>query len=128
MPPSHPLGSLLGGLRIEGERAADAAKLNQDVVAWLKTDEHAVGGRSGIQAVRGRGSSDQAADPAQAVEPEPAPESDPLARRWTWSVREEGAADLGGLVLRPPTQLHQKLEANPRYRLTIEWTIEEEPQ
>ena len=24
--------------------------------------------------------------------------------------------------------LRQKLDANPRYRLTIDWTIEEEPQ
>ena len=30
--------------RIEGDRAADAAKLNQDVVGWLKADEHAVAG------------------------------------------------------------------------------------
>ena len=25
-------------------------------------------------------------------------------------------------------ELRQKLEGNPRYRLTIDWTIEEEPQ
>jgi hypothetical protein len=105
--------------RIEGDRAADAAKLNQDVVGWLKTDEHAVAGGLASKLFEAEGRAIKLLTP-------PKPDAD--GKRWT-SIgsgtkkrvsREEWSTTLD--------ELDKKLSANSRYRLTIDWTIEEEPQ
>jgi hypothetical protein len=108
--------------RIEGDRAADAAKLNQDVVGWLKADEHAIAGglASKLSEAEGRA--------IKLLTPPKSPKPDPDGKRWT-SIGS-GAKKRIKLEEWSTTlnELNKTLSANPRYRLTIDWTIEEEPQ
>ena len=106
--------------RLEGDRAADAAKLNQDVVGWLKTDEHALAGGLTAKLSEAEGRA------IKLLTPPPPP--DPPDKRW--SLIDSGKQKRIKLEEWSTTsdELNKKLSANPRYRLTIDWTIEEGPQ
>ena len=108
--------------RIEGDRAADAAKLNQDVVGWLKADEHALAGGLAAKLTEAEGRAIKLLTP-----PKP-PGSDPHGKRWSLIGSGKKKRITSEEWSTTPDELNQKLSANPRYRLTIDWTIEEEPQ
>jgi hypothetical protein len=108
---------------IQGERAGHAAKLLQEVVTWLKTDEHglAAGLASKLSDAEGR-----AIKLLKPIPPPPPPPPGPEP----WSVIGSGKKDrLSAQEWSTTSQeLLQRLETNPRSRLTVQWTLEEEPQ
>jgi hypothetical protein len=104
--------------RIEGDRAADAARLNRELVGWLKADEHAVAGGLASKLFEAVGLAIELLTP-----PPPPP-----GKRWTvigaGKKRRISPEEWSTTI----DHLNNKLSANPQYRLTIDWTIEEEPQ
>jgi hypothetical protein len=108
--------------RIEGDRAIDAAKLNQDVVGWLKTDEHALAGGLASKLCEAESRA------IRLLTPPPPPPPDPAAKKW--SVLDSGKRKRITPQEWSTTldELQRTLNASPRSRLTIDWTIEEEPQ
>jgi len=114
---------------IQGERAADAQKLIQDVVTWLKTDEQALAGGLAAKLSDGEGRAIKLLTPPTPPKPGPIkPDPKPDPKRWSviGSGQNERLSSKDWSTT--AQELHQKLEGNPRYRLTIDWTIEEESQ
>jgi hypothetical protein len=105
--------------RIEGDRAPDAAKLNQDVVGWLKADEHAVAGGLAAKMSEAEGRAIKLLTPSK---------SDDLDKRWTSIGSGKKKRISSNEWITTLSELNDKLSENPRYRLTIDWKIEEEPQ
>jgi hypothetical protein len=119
---------------IQGERAGDAGQLLKDVATWLKTDEHVLAGGLASKLSEAEGRAIKLLTPPKTPgpkppEPEPRPpQPGPGGKTWTQvgSGRKERLTSSDWSTT--SEQLLRKLEENPRYRLTIEWTIEEEPQ
>ena len=114
---------------IQGDRAQAAQKLIEDVVGWLKTDEHALAGGVASKLSDAEGRAIKLLTPPPPPKPEPEkPEPKPDPKRW--SVLGRGRSDRLDSITWTTTadELSQKLKQNPRHRLTIEWTLEEEPQ
>jgi len=106
---------------IQGDRADDAANLIKDVVTWLKSDEHALAGGLAAKLSDAEGRAIKLLTPAK-------PRLDPRGKKW--SLIGSGKQERIKMEKWSTTaeDLRQKLDKNPRYRLTIDWTIEEEPQ
>ncbi len=118
---------------IQGDRAGDAAQLIKDVSTWLNTDEHALAGGLASKLSEAEGRAIKLLTPRKNPGPKPPqpeprpPQPGPGDKTWTQvgSDRRERLtpADWGKTY----EELSRKLEANPRYRLTVSWTIEEGP-
>jgi hypothetical protein len=112
---------------IQGERAGDAALLIKEVASWLKTDEHALAGGLASKLSEAEGRAIKLLTPTKPPGSKPLP-PDPGKKTWTsiGSGRKDRMSSQDWSTT--AQQLLQKMEGNPRYRLTVEWTIEEEPQ
>ena len=66
--------------------------------------------------------------PEPEKEPEETPTPDKTPSKWkqisAGSKARLTKADLSSTV----QEIHQRLEDNPRYRVSIQWTVEEEPE
>ena len=128
VPADHPLGSLLGGCttsRASGSRCCRSSSRMSS--RWLKTDEHALAGGLAAKLSEAEGRAIKLLTPPKPIDARP--RSPPLDAK-TWSQIGSGKKDRLTSKDWSTTaeELHQKLEENPRYRLTIQWTLEEEPQ
>lgn len=117
---------------IRGERDGDAVQLIKDVATWLKTDEHALASGLASKMSDAEGRAIKLLTPPKATDPkliDPKP-IDPPPGGKTWTPVGSGRKERLTSVDWSSTanELHRKLEGNPRYRLTVEWTIEEGPQ
>ncbi|AGA26315.1 DUF6079 family protein [Singulisphaera acidiphila] len=119
---------------IHGDRADEAARLIKDVVTWLKTDEHALasGLASKLSDAEGRAiqllTPPKVAKPKPPIQPDPKPTPAPGPKRWT----PIGSGQQDRMTAKDwdskSQELLEKLKANPRSRLTIDWTLEEESE
>jgi hypothetical protein len=118
---------------IEGDRADNASQVIRDVVTWLKTDEQGVAGGLAPKLSEAEGRAIRLLTPPKPVTPKPpkqteTPQPEPGRKSWS-SVDSDRKERLSSQDWSTTAeQLRRKLEDNPRYRITIEWTIEEEPQ
>ena len=114
---------------IQGDRAAAAQKLIEDVVGWLKTDEHALAGGVASKLSDAEGRAIKLLTPPPPPKPDPVkPDPKPDPKRWSVLERGQGNRMTSAEWATTSEELSRKLEGNPRHRLTIEWTLEEEPQ
>jgi hypothetical protein len=119
---------------IGGDRAGDASGLLRDVATWLKADEHALAGGLASKLSEAEGRAIKLLTPPKTPAPKPPdpeprpPHPGPGGKTWTQvgtGRKERISPEDWSTTAR---QLLQELEGNPRYRLTVEWTIEEGPQ
>ena len=108
-------------------------QLIRDVVTWLKTDEHALAGGLAPKMSEAEGRAIKLLTPPKPVTPKPPkqPETlqpEPGRSRGHRSIRIGRSGCPRQDWSTTAEQLRRKLEANPSYRITIQWTIEEEPQ
>jgi hypothetical protein len=117
---------------IQGERSGDASKLIREIVAWVKTDEHALAGGLASKMTEAEGRAIRLLAPPKPIKPDPPIRPDPPIKPGPrlWPVIGTSRKDRLSSKEWSSTarELQQKLEDNPRYRLTVEWTLEEEPQ
>jgi hypothetical protein len=115
--------------RLAGNSKTDADLLLQDVCSWLKTDEHALAGGLASKLSEAEGRAIKLLTPAKTPEP-PAPEPKPVPGAKKWSqIKTDRKDRLSSKDWTTTSQeLHKELEEHPRYRLTIQWTLEEEPE
>jgi hypothetical protein len=114
---------------IDDHRKTDAALLLQDVCSWLKTDEHALAGGLAAKLSEAEGRAIKLLTPPKPAEPpQPQPPPAPGAKKWTkigtGKKDRLSVKDWSGLS----EELRKQLEQNPRLRLTIQWSLEEEPK
>ena len=114
---------------IQDERKPDADTLIQDVGNWLKADEHALAGGLASKLSDAEGRAIKLLTPPKVVDPNPqpppvgTPEPKPGWKRLgsgskTRLSHAESISETQGLL--------NKLEENPKLRLTVQWTLEEE--
>jgi hypothetical protein len=112
--------------QLTDHRKTDADLLLADVRSWLKVDEHALAG--GL-APKLSDAVDRAirllTPPKPPPPPPPPPPADP---EWTVVLTDRKARMTEKETLGVAEELVRKLRENPRYRLTIHWTLEEGPQ
>lgn len=117
--------------QIQDQRKTDADLLIQDVCSWLKTDEHALAGGLASKLSEAEGRAIKLLTPPKVVEPEPKlPPIDPPKPKPGWKqVGTGGKARMSHneSIAETKAILH-KLEENPKLRLTVQWTLEEESQ
>src|SRR5271157_4595166 len=111
--------------RLEGERAADAAKLDQDVVGWLKTDEHVLAGGLAAKLSDAESRAIRLLTPPKQVERKQHETTETTHGEKQWSMIRSGRKDRLSSKdwSTAAEELRQRLDENPRYRLTIDWTI-----
>jgi hypothetical protein len=115
--------------QIQDERKPDAETLIQDVGKWLKADEHALAGGLATKLSDAEGKAIKLLTPPKVVETDPLlPRIDPLKPKPGWKkVGAGGKTRMSHAESISETQgLLQELEANPKLRLTVQWTLEEE--
>ncbi len=104
------------------DRKITADLLIQDVCLWLETDEHSLaGGLAGkLSDAEGRA--------IKLLTPKPLEIKKPDAKKW----KPIGSGTKERLTAKElavtAEDLRRQLEDHPRYRLTIQWNLEEEPQ
>ncbi|MDB5350149.1 MAG: hypothetical protein JWN86_1396 [Planctomycetota bacterium] len=118
--------------QLDDHRAGDASELVGEVVAWIKADEHALAGglpsRLSQARERAKGLLSKP-KPVELKPPRPEPSTPgPGVKPWSpvGSGRVERLSPQDWSMI--AQELLRKMEGHPRYRLTVEWTIEEEPQ
>jgi hypothetical protein len=111
--------------QLTDHRKTDADLLLDDVRSWLKVDEHAIAG--GL-APKLSDAVDRAirllTPPPPISPPPPPPQPDP---KWKVIETDRKARMTEKELLGIAEELIRKLRENPRYRLTIQWTLEEGP-
>ena len=115
--------------QVQGERKTDADLLMQDVWSWLKTDEHALATGLATKLSEGEGRAIKLLTPPKVVDPNPKlPELELPKAKPGW--RQVGSATKSRLSnsesISETRALLQKLEQNPKLRLTVQWNLEEE--
>ena len=116
-------------------RKTEADLLLADVRSWLKTDEYALAGGLASKLSDAESRAIRLLTPPKpkpTPEPEKKPEETPTPDITPSKWKQIGAgskarltkADLSSTV----QEIHQKLEDNPRYRVSIQWTVEEETE
>ncbi len=109
--------------QISDQRRIDAEILIQDVWNWLKTDEHALAGGLASKLSDGEGRAIKLLTPPKVVPPIEPPKPRP---GWK-SVGSGGKARMSNAEsISEARSILQKLEDNPKLRLTVQWTLEEE--
>jgi hypothetical protein len=120
---------------ITGEKKADADQLIKEVCTWLKTDEHAlVGGlASKLSEAVDRAIELLTPEPGPVPEPEPEPLNPkpavkPVLAKLGW--KEVSSGNKTRLrhdeAIATTKKISEQLEKNPKLRLTVEWTLEEQ--
>jgi hypothetical protein len=114
--------------QIDDHRAGEATRLIGDVVSWIKADEQALAGGLASRLSEGRRRAGDLLKKPKPVEPKPPDTPDPPPGT-KWTQVDTGRKDRLSLEDWTSTvqELRGRIEANPRYRLTIQWTLEEGP-
>jgi hypothetical protein len=116
-------------------RKTQADLLLSDVRSWLKTDEYALAGGLAPKLSDAESRAIRLLTPPKPKpEPEPEPEEEqdedpgPTGPKW----KQIGTGAKSRLTQQDwsstAQELNRKLEENPKYRLTIQWTLEEESE
>jgi Family of unknown function (DUF6079) len=109
--------------QLTDHRKTDADLLLEDVRSWLKDDEHALAG--GL-APKLSEAVDRAIRLLTPLKPKDPP--DPPPPGWKIVESDNKTRLTEKEVSATVEELLRKLKANPRYRLSIQWTLEEGPQ
>jgi hypothetical protein len=117
--------------QLADHRKTEADLLLDDVLGWLKADEHAIAGGLEAKLPEAEKRAIRLLTPPKptTVTPPPVPPK-PQPSGPDWKVVEsDGKSRLTEKdLLGTAEELLRKLRENPRYRLTIQWTLEEGPQ
>ena len=112
--------------QISDKRKTDATLLLDDVRSWLKTDELALGGLA-EKLIEAEGRAIELLKPPKTPPPQPDPQPQPQPTPGWRSVATGTKAHLGRQELTTTAEeLGSKLASNPKLRVTIQWTIEEQ--
>ena len=121
--------------QIDDARKTNAALLLEDVRSWLKTDEHALAGGIAPKLSDAEGRAIKLLTPPKQIPVSPVtpplpvvPPPPPPVPGWKVVSSDTKARLTEKEVLGAAEELVRKLRENPRYRLTIQWTLEEGPQ
>ena len=117
--------------QIQDQRETEADLLIQDVCSWLKTDEHALAGGLASKLSEAEGRAIKLLTPPKIVDPNPKlPDIElPKPKPGLKQVGTGGKARMSNTESISETKsILQKLEKNPKLRLTVQWTLEEESQ
>ena len=112
---------------IAGEKKANADQLVKDVCTWLKTDEHALAGGLASKLSEAVDRAIELLTPAP--EPiAPKPPVKPATPKPGWKEISSGnkVRLSHDEAISTTKELTQQLEKNPKLRLSIEWTLEEQ--
>jgi hypothetical protein len=115
--------------QLQDQRRTEADLLIRDVCGWLKTDEHALAGGLASKLSEAEGRAIRLLTPPKVVDPNPQlPPIDPPKPKPGWkAVGSGGKSRLSNSEsISEARAILQKLEDNPRLRLTVQWTLEEE--
>ncbi len=115
--------------QIQDQRKTEADILIQDVCSWLKADEHALAGGLASKLSEAEGRAIKLLTPPKVVDPTPIlPPIEPPKSKPGWkAVGSGGKARMNNTESISETKsILQKLEQNPKLRLTVQWTLEEE--
>ncbi len=121
---------------IDDARKTNADLLLQDLRSWLKTDEHALAGGVAAKLSEATGRAIKLLTPPKQptvppVTPSPPvvlPPPQPSGPDWKVVGSDKKTRLTEKELLGAAEELVRKLRENPRYRLTIQWTLEEGPQ
>ncbi|MBN9519352.1 hypothetical protein J0H58_12655 [bacterium] len=115
--------------QIDDARKTAADLLLDDVRSWLRTDEHALAGGIAAKLSEAEGRAIKLlTPPKQPTVPPVVPPPPPSSPGWK-AVQSDGKARLTEKELMAAAEeLAVRLRENPRYRLTIQWTLEEGPK
>jgi hypothetical protein len=113
--------------QISDKRKTDATLLLDDLRTWLKMDEFALVGGLSDKLLEAEGRAIQLLKPPTIAPPGPGPEPDPepmpgWKRIATGSKSRLTSKDLSATT----NELLTKLDSNPKCRVSLNWTIEEE--
>ncbi|MCZ2341281.1 MAG: DUF6079 family protein [Bacteroidales bacterium] len=115
--------------QIQDQRKTDADLLIQDVCSWLKTDEQALVSGLASKLSEAESRAIQLLTPPKIVEPGPKlPPVDRPKPKPGWKPIDTGGKarmSHNESITETKAILH-KLEENPKLRLTVQWTLEEE--
>ena len=113
--------------QISDKRTTDATLLLDDLRSWLKMDEFALAGGLADKLSEAERRAIQLFKPSKVVDPRPEPEQEPKPKAG-WKRIGSGAKEhLTGQELSATTdELLGKLETNPKYRVSLQWNIEED--
>lgn len=125
--------------QLQDQRKTDADLLLQDVSGWLKTDEIALAGGLAAKLSEAESRAIRLLTPPKVIEPnpEPNPESNPplppieLPKPrpgWKQVATASKARISNTEAISETKALLRQLEQNPKLRLTVQWTLEEESQ
>jgi hypothetical protein len=114
--------------QIQDQRKTDAELLIQDVSSWLKADEHALAGGLANKLSEAEGRAIKLLTPPKLDHPPQLPPIDPPKPKP--GLKQVGSGSKARLSntesISETKSLLQKLEQNPKLRLTVQWTLEEE--
>ncbi|XZE35695.1 hypothetical protein SH501x_001218 [Pirellulaceae bacterium SH501] len=126
--------------QIQDQRQIDAAQLLKDIAIWLKTDEHALVGGLASKLADAEAKAIKLLTPPKVVPPtklEPSkpdlPELPPIApvvaKQQFRQIISGGKARMSHAdSLKETQEILRRLDENPKLRLTVQWTLEEESQ
>ena len=124
--------------QIEDARKTSADLLIADVRSWLRSDEHAIAGGVAAKLSEAEGRAIKLltppklplVPPAPPVTPVPpvVPPPPPSGPDWRTVQGDAKSRLTDKELLGAAEELARKLRENPRYRITIHWTLEEGPQ
>lgn len=122
--------------QIEDARKTNADLLLDDVRLWLRSDEHAVAGGVASKLSEAEGRAIKLLTPPKQptvpnvtpLPPVQPPQPQPSGPDWRIVQTDAKARLTEKDLLGAAEELVRKLRENPRYRLTIQWTLEEGPQ
>ena len=115
--------------QIQNQRKTEADILIQDVCGWLMTDEHALAGGLASKLSEAEDRAIKLLTPPKIVEPNPQPMTIEPTKPKT-GLKQVGRGSKTCVSntesISETKSILQKLEQNPRLRLTVQWTLEEE--
>jgi len=112
--------------QLADHRKTEADLLLDDVRSWLKADEHAIAGGLAAKLSEAENRAIRLLTPPKPTDPPPLPPpSDP---KWKVVGTDKKTRLTEKELAGTAEELLRTLQENPRYRLTIQWTLEEGPQ
>jgi len=122
--------------QIDDARKTNADLLLDDVQSWLKTDEHALAGGVAAKLSDAENRAIKLLTPPKVTPVPPVtpltpvvtPPPQPSGPDWKVVQCDTKARLTEKDLLGAAEELARKLRENPRYRLSIQWTLEEGPQ